>query len=161
MKIEKTFTLNAPVDEVMNAVRDRSVIEENEKSRGALDVKIEDLSSDENKHVYRVAATNHLRTKTGGLDKSKTEINTVINEWDLKAKSCRWNWQGTNPNASRVKLSGGTTLRSNGANTDMTMVADVEVSIPVLGKTISKKIGEGFADEWPKYIAQLKKRLGG
>ena len=77
MKIEKTFTLNAPVDEGMNMVRDRSVIEDNERSRGALDVKIEDLSSDESKHVYRVTATNHMRTKTGGLDKSKTELNTV------------------------------------------------------------------------------------
>jgi len=161
MKIEKTFTLNAPVDEVMKWVRDRSVIEENEKSRGALDVKIEDLSSDESKHVYRVAATNHLRTKTGGLDKSKTEINTVTNSWDLKARRCTWTWTGTNPNASRVKLSGGTALKANGDATDMTLEADVDVSIPVIGKTISKKIGEGFAEEWPKYIDQLRKRLGG
>jgi hypothetical protein len=160
MKIEKTFTLNAPVDEVMKVVRERSVIEDNEKSRGALDVKIEDLASDENKHVYRVAVTNHLRTKTGGLDKSKTELNTVTNEWDLKGKTCRWTWEGTNPNASRVKLSGGTILKPNGDNTDMTLVADAEVSIPVIGKTVSKKVGEGFAEEWPKYITQIKKQLG-
>jgi len=160
MKIEKTFTLNAPVDEVMKWVRDRTLIEENEKARGALDVKIQDVSSDESKHVYRVAATNHLRTKTGGLDKSKTELNTVTNQWDLKAKRCTWTWEGTNPNASRVTLSGGTTLKPRGNATDMTLEADVDVSIPVIGKTLSKKIGEAFADEWPRYVEQLKKRLG-
>ena len=94
------------------------------------------------------------------MDKKKTEMNTVTNEWDLNAKSCKWRWEGTNPNASKVKLSGGTTLRANGANTDMTLMADVEVSIPVIGKTISKKIGEGFVEGWPEYISQLKKRLG-
>jgi len=160
MKIEKTFTLNAPVDEVMKVVRDRSVIEANERSREALDVKIEDLSRDEQRHVYRVAATNYLRTKTGGVDRNKTEINTVTNEWDLKAKRCRWSWEGTNPNASKVRLSGGTTLTPKGEQTDMTLAADVEVSIPVIGKTISKMIGEGFAAEWPKYVDQLRKRLG-
>jgi len=160
MKIEKTFTLKAPVSEVMKMIREPSVIEANEKSREALDVKIEDVSRDESKHVYRVAATNHLRTKTGGVDKSKTEINTVTNTWDLKAGVCNWSWKGTNPNASRVKLSGKTTLKPNGPNTEMTLAADVEVDIPLVGKTISKKIGEAFADEWPRYITQLKKKLG-
>ena len=159
MKIEKTFTLDAPVDEVMKTVRDPAVIEANEKARDALDVKIEEVSRDENRHIYRVVATNYQRTKTGGVDKSRTEINTVTNEWDLKAKRSRWTWEGTNPNASKVRLSGGTVLEPKGDKTEMTLTADVEVSIPVIGKTISRKIGEGFAAEWPKYIDQIQKRL--
>ena len=160
MKIEKTFTLNAPADEVMKLIRDPSLIEESEKSREALDVKIEDLSRDESRHVYRVVATNHLRTKTGGVDRGKTEVNTVTNTWDLKARASNWTWKGTNPNASRVQLSGQTTLRPSGPNTDITLAAEVDVNIPLVGKTISKKIAEGFSAEWPRFISLLKKKLG-
>ena len=161
MKIEKTYTLNAPVDKVLELVRDPSVIEENEKSRDALEVKVEDVSSDESKHVFRVIATNHFRTKTGGVDKSKTEMNTVTNTWDLKSTSCSWNWEGTNPNASKVKLTGGNCLQADGDKTNMVLSAEVEVSIPIIGKTVSKKIAEGFAAEWPKYVEQLEARIKG
>jgi len=160
MKIEKTFTLNAPADEVMKLIRDPSLIEESEKSREALDVRVEDVSRDESRHVYRVVATNHLRTKTGGVDRSKTEVNTVTNTWDLKVRASNWTWKGTNPNASRVRLSGQTTLKPSGPDTDITLAAEVDVNIPLVGKTISRKIGEGFAAEWPKFISLLKRRLG-
>ena len=159
MKLEKTFTLPGPVDKVMELVRDPSMIEQNEKSRDALEVKIQEVSKDDAKHVYKVETKNPFKTKTGGVDKKKTETNIVTNTWDLGAKKCTWTWEGDNPNAGKVSISGATVLAANGDNTDMTLIADVEVSIPVIGKTVSKKIAEAFGAEWPKYIDQIKAKL--
>ena len=160
MKLEKTYTVNAPIEKVLEGIRDPAMIEANEKSRDALEVKIEDVQRDDSKHCYRVATTNHFRTKTGGEDKSKTELNTITNEWDLNTKSCTWSWEGNNPNTAKVKLSGTTALKASGDKTEMTQSVDAEINIPLIGKTISKKVAAEFEKEWPKYVTQLEKFLG-
>lgn len=152
-KLEKHFTIDAPPDRVMAAMRDPEQIKQSELSRDALEARVEELSRDEKKHEYTVYVVSHARTITG-IDKSKTETNRTKLNWNLGARTATWVWSGEH---AMVKISGTYALREAGAGTSLTLTAEINVAIPLAGRTVEKKIAAGFEDEWPRYVARVTK----
>jgi carbon monoxide dehydrogenase subunit G len=150
-KIEKHFSIDAAPDRVMAAMRDPEQIKESELSRDALSVRTDEVSKDETKHEYVVNVVSHARTITG-IDKSKTETNKTRLVWNLRARTATWTWTGEH---SMVKIGGTYALREEGAGTSLTLTADINVAIPLAGRTVEKKIAAGFESEWPNYVARV------
>jgi len=154
-KLEQTFTIPASPDAVVKAITNPKLIEESELSRGALKVKVTDLSKTDDKHVYEVMTVTYSRGVTG-VDKSKTDENHNKIEWDLKARKGKWNWRG--PHGEKVKVSGGYEVSAKGSESNLKLFMQIECSIMMVGGVVEKKVKEGFQEGWPKY-AKLVERF--
>jgi len=158
MKVEKTFFVDAPIEKVLETIRDPGLIEESEKSRDALSAEVKEVKKDASEHIYEIHTESYARGLTG-LDKSKTERNVVTSRWDLKSRTENWQWKGSGQHADKASISGTTQLMEKGNGTNVCLSTDIEISVPLLGKKISKMVAQGFQDEWPKYIQMLTGRV--
>lgn len=156
-KLDRTFRIDAPPRAVMDVMRDPSFIEESEKSRDALEVRVVDKAKDEATHAYEIHTKTHART-VKGIDKNKLDDNRTDVTWDLGACSGRWVYHG--PHGPKVSVSGSYTLTESGGGTDLRLTCDIEIGIPVVGRMIEKKVKEGFESNWPPYVERIKKHLG-
>ena len=147
-RVEREFTVNLTADELCDAMRDPVLIEKSEKSRDALEVEVREVTKTDDKHVYEIDVVNYART-VKGIDKNKTEKSTTVVTWDLKTKKRSWTWRGEH---AQVKIQGGDDIVESGGGTKLRMRANIDVSIPLAGKLIEKKIASGFEDNWPSYI---------
>src|SRR5678816_186587 len=91
--LERQFSIDAPPDKVMAAMRDPAQTEESEKSREALSVQIDELKKTDDRHEYDVKVVNHART-IAGIDKTKTESSKTLVKWDLAKRTAEWVWSG-------------------------------------------------------------------
>jgi len=158
MKLEKTFFVEAPPDKVAKAMRDAAFIEHDEKARDTVSVKVVEVKKTKDEHQFEIQTVNYVRGLTG-IDRSKTENNKSVTRWDLKQNVCSWTWHGGGEYADKAKIAGGHSLIAQGKGTDVRMWVDIDVSVPLLGKTISKKVAAGFESEWPNYINRLNRWL--
>jgi len=156
MKLEKSFFIDAPLETVQAAMRDPGLIEASEKARDALSVEIQESKKTDTEHEYETIVKNYARGITG-VDKNKTEINRLTNKWDLKSNEVRWSWKGDGQFADKAKITGHDRLAEKDNGTEITFSADVEISVPLLGKKISKMAAAEFEKEWPKYVDLLTK----
>jgi len=140
------FELNCSPDAVRDAMRSPALIEASEKSRGALDVKVEDLFLDENRHEYVISVTNYARG-IKGENRSKQERSKTTVKWDLKSNTRRWTWSGEHP----IELTGEDIVTGSSVGATLNMSAQINVKIPVVGRVVAKKLKHGFEENWPKY----------
>lgn len=153
-RIERSFQLHAPVDRVLEVMRDPRVIEESERSRDALSVAIRELARTETRHEYEIHVVSPKRTVTG-IDRTKTENNRTRVVWDLSRRSGQWTWSGDHGPA--VKISGTYRLTPDGDDTVLVLTAEIQVGIPIAGRVVEKKIEDGFLGQWPGYTARIER----
>jgi hypothetical protein len=155
IKQEKVFTLKAPAEKVCASMRSPELINESEKSRGALNVQVTDRENNDTRHQYEIKFDQYKRGLKG-IDKSKTETMRTEVDWDLTKPEGRWVFHHPEY-GKRVNVTGGYSVKAKGNDAELTMFVQIEVKLPVVGKLIEKKVEEGFLSEWPKYIARLEK----
>jgi hypothetical protein len=154
--LEKTFTVNASDKKVLGAIRNPELIEESERSRDALAVKIDDVIKTDAAHTFVICVTQYAMGARG-VDKSKTEDSETTVTWDLNRARGTWVWKGSGLQSKLAKVSGGYELTAKGKQTEMKLWTDVEIPIPVLGKVIMKKVAKGFEENWPPYVARVER----
>ena len=147
-KLEQTFVIDAAPDAVVRAITNPKLIEESELSRGALQVKVTELSKSSDKHVYEVMTVTYSRG-VAGVDKTKTDENRNKIEWDLKARKGRWNWRG--PHGEKVRVTGGYEVTAKGSASNLRLWMEIECTIMMVGRVVEKKVKEGFEKGWPSY----------
>ena len=154
-KLDQTFKIDAPPRAVMDMMRNPAFIEESEKARDAITVKVTSKQEDDARHVFEIFTTTYARG-VGGIDKSKTEENRTTVTWDKAKTSAKWDWKGAH---AMVKVTGTHTLTEKGGGTELRMTMECEIGIPLVGKMIEKKVKEGFEQGWPDYASRLRKKL--
>ncbi len=154
VKAQEVFFIDATPKKVAAAMRNYKMIEESEKSREALEVEIKELKKDKNNHEFEIHTVTHARGVTG-IDKNKTEKSYSLQRWDLDALEGQWTWHG--PHGPRVSVTGSNKLEKDGKQTKVTMTMQAEIGIPLVGKTIEKKVAQGFKAAWPGYIKIVEK----
>jgi Protein of unknown function (DUF2505) len=154
VKVEQVFFINATPKKVATAMRNYKMIEESEKSRDTLEVEIRELKKTKTHHEFEIHTVNYARGVTG-IDKIKTEKSYSHQKWDLDALTGEWVWHG--PHGPRVKVTGSNSLTPEGKGTNVTMQMQAEIGVPLVGKTIEKKVAKGFKDAWPNYIKVVEK----
>jgi len=145
-EVRMQFDLNHSPQAVCDQMRSAALIEASEKSRGALEVKVSELYHDEHRHEYAIDVVSYARG-IKGENRSKTEKSTTTVKWDLRTLTRRWTWSGPHP----VALQGEDTITASDAGAVLTLQAQIEVKIPVVGKVVAKKLKSGFEENWPKY----------
>ena len=156
MHLEKTFTVNAPDQKVLGAIRNPEMIEESERSRDALAVNIADVTKTDAAHTF-VIRVKQYAMGVKGVDKSRTEESETTVTWDLNRGRGTWVWKGSGIQSKLAKVSGGYELTAKGKQTEMKLWTDVEIPIPVLGKVIMKKVAKGFEENWPPYVERVER----
>lgn len=156
--LDRTFRIDASPQAVMDVMRDPAFIEESEKSRDALEVRVVDKKQDDATHEYEIHTKTYART-VKGIDKNKVDDNRTDVTWNLGARSGRWTFHG--PHGPKVRVTGAYALKEAGGGTDLRLTCDIEIGIPVVGRMIEKKVKEGFESNWPPYVERIKKHLSG
>jgi len=156
VQISGTFTIDAPVEAVMAAIRNPEMIEESEKSRDALNVEIRDLIQTDAEHDFEIHVDAYAIGLTG-VDKSTVEHNLTIVQWNLATRVGTWVWKGGGKHAKRVTISGAYRLTEKGGKTDMDLTVDIEIPIPVVGKRIAGKVASEFEKQWLPYAARVER----
>jgi carbon monoxide dehydrogenase subunit G len=152
MKVEKSFTIDVSPEQLCAAMRDPGLIQQEEKMRGTLNVDITDLEQTDETHRFMIKAETYSRSLTG-VDKSKTEINETTVTWNLNSTSSSWTWKGSNPQANKAKVDGGSLLKAKGDGTEITLFLNIDIPVPLIGGKISKIVAKKFQEAWPNYVA--------
>ena len=152
-----TFHIAAAPASVAAAMRTPALIEESERSRDAKDVKITDLEASETVHAYEIFVVSPARG-VAGIDHSKTEENRTRVRWDLTQLRGIWEWSGVH--GPRIKINGTYALNPEGDGSRLVLAADISVGIPVVGKMVERKVKAGFEENWPPYVAIIRKYAG-
>lgn len=153
-KLDRSFNIDAPPEKVCRAMRNPALIEESERARDALSVKITQREETEGRHQYEVLVMSPART-VKGIDKTKSEENRTVVTWDLPRLAATWSWTGVH--GPKVKIDGGYELRAAGAGASLRMWAEIDIGLPLVGGMIEKKVKEGFETAWPDYVARVTK----
>jgi len=158
MRVEQGFLVSAPVDRVLAVMRDPSLIEENERARDAVSVRIEELATTGEEHRFVIHTENYARG-VRGPDRSRTERNRIDVRWNLRDATCRWRWTGGGAHAEKTRISGFDRLVPGRGGTDVVFSVEIEIGIPLLGRALSRTVAREFRKEWPRYVERISRRL--
>ena len=156
MELNKTFSVGAPLKKVLASIRNPEMIEESENSRDALGVQITDLKKTKTEHQFEIHVDSYA-VGLKGVDKNTVEHNVTTVSWDLKAARGTWVWKGGGGHADKVNVTGSYLLSERGEKTDITLRVDIDISVPVIGRLIAKKVAAEFEKQWPPYVSRVER----
>jgi Protein of unknown function (DUF2505) len=116
----------------------------------SLDATVEYKKKTKTKVEFVVSKTEYMRSMTGGVDKSKTEIATEAQTWDLKKMSCTW-VQGRESFGKMISISGSSRIEANGKGCTVINQGDIDIKIPIVGKKISKGLVKKLENDGGRY----------
>lgn len=159
MRITHSSRHAASPDQIVEALCSEAYNLEVERSRdGVVETRFESIADDERRRTFRLVTTEYARTKTGGLDRSRTLSSTTDSEFDRGKRELTWRY--ASKEGSRVRLSGSLHVVPDGAGARVEQWVEIEVSIPLLGGQIAKLIGKEFDKTFPKTVLILRRHLG-
>jgi hypothetical protein len=121
---------------------------ERERSKGALEVRIEQGLRSEQRHRFEVHTVVHARGLTG-VDTSKRESQRLVYDWDLQAR--RGSWTFSSSHGDRVKVWGSVRVERDGRGSRLVNDFNIEVSIPLVGGQVEKKVMSEVRKGWAQY----------
>jgi hypothetical protein len=145
---EQVFRFDVPPEKLLEVLIDEEYQIARQKSQGALEVSVKEVSRTEDRFVFEVHAKEYARGLTG-VDKSKTEINISKYDWDLKAK--RGNWTHHTSQGDRVKVWGSVQIQPDGDNAKIVNDFNIEIKIPLVGGKLEKMVMKEVAKGWANY----------
>lgn len=159
MRVQETFTIDAPLDRVMAVMRDPVLIEENERARDAVSVEVREHKRTDEEHAFDILTENYARGLTGP-DRNRIERNQVAVSWNLKDATCRWRWTGGGDHARHTEITGFDALKPKGAATEVRFSVSIRIAVPIpfLGGQLSKIVAREFRKEWPRYVERVSRR---
>ena len=145
---QKTFHFEVSPDKLLEVLIDQEYQVARQKSQGALEVNVKEVSRTDDRFAFEVHAKEYARGITG-VNKSKTEINVTTYDWDLKAK--RGTWKHSTSQGDRVKVWGSVQIQPDGENSRLVNDFNVEIKIPLVGGKIEKMVMKEVGKSWGAY----------
>ncbi len=152
---EHAYTLPAPLARVQAVLIDESF--QLALARARDDVDSAELEWIEPGRIFELRAQEYGRTRTGGIDRSRTTPARTRYRWDATSLHLSWEWSG---HEKRIELSGGVRLEAQGESTRVHTYRNVEVRLPLIGGRIERIIDKQFATSDQDYRAIMRGRLG-
>jgi hypothetical protein len=106
--------------------------------------------------VQELESEDYVRTKTGGLDRSRTERSVTRYEWDLAARHCTWSWKG---GFDGVRLTGTIDIRESAAGAELSTRFEIEAKVPLIGWMIERMMAREIEEDLPRYEAAFLAEL--
>lgn len=91
----------------------------------------------------RVDSKMHARSKTGAIDRSRTDTSAITYAWDAKRRTVRWTWTGKT--VIPVEVRGTWSLHADGARTRLESEIDVTVKARFVGKLVEGIVARQLA----------------
>lgn len=158
MKVVNTFTVPASVDRVGAALISESFNMEVENDRPeVLSTRFVVEEESAERKVFEVRSVEYKRKKTGGLDKSGTVNSVNRNVWDAGAHTLSWSYRGVGDRW--VQIGGTYHLAPDGGGTRVNHEVDVEVNIPLVGKTVAKYIAGELGKATDRFQVMIVRHL--
>jgi hypothetical protein len=82
----------------------------------------------------RVDSTMHARSKTGTIDRSRTDTSAITYVWEADRRTVRWTWTGRT--VIPVEVRGTWSLHADGAGTRLESEIDVSVKARLVGRLV-------------------------
>lgn len=152
-KSENVFRFDCPPDQLMPVLISEDFQIAREKAMGSLEARVEEKSRSDVRLVYDVHTVDYARGMTG-IDRSKTENNRTVYEWDLAARKASWAYHGESNKMARVW--GSIRLELEGSGSRLTNSFEVEIKVPLMGGKIEKMVLKEVAKSWPIYEKTIR-----
>jgi hypothetical protein len=156
MNIHKKTLHNGSPDAVFAVLTSTKFIEANEKMRGALEVKVREVSRSDDRLVIELDTLEHAKGITG-VDRTKTTRSKTRQEWDLKRRSGTWSY--ADEQQPRVKVGGTHRVEAEGDKARLVSEVMVEINIPLIGGKISEILAREFDKGWVKFERLVNEHL--
>ena len=121
---------------------------ERERSKGALEVRVEQGRATERRRCFDVHTVVHARGITG-VDTSRRESQKVSYDWDLGAR--KGTWTVASSHGDRVKVWGSVRVEKDGTGSRIVNDFNIDVSIPLVGGQIERKVVSEVRKGWAPY----------
>ena len=158
MRVTHTSQHASTPDEVVEILASEAYNLDVERHReGVIETRFEVVSKTPERVVLRLRTSEHGRTKTGGIDRSRVLHSTTDSEVDLRQRVVTWRY-GTE-DGSRVRLSGTLRVEQAPGGAQVVQAVDIEVSIPLIGGQIAKFIGREMQKSLPETTKTLDRHL--
>ena len=159
--MSKTLTkqgrLVAPVDRVLALLTDPAFVRRRHLAQGAVAVTVVERERTAGRLVQAAELTEFARTRTGGVDRTRTEPATTTYTWDLVTRRCTWQYLG--PQRGYIRLGGSMRLEPAGDETTLHAGFEVEVSVPLIGRVIEGVVLKEIDAFEPTYLALVREGL--
>ena len=152
--VRHTTAYSVEPEKLLETMLDPATLRERHLAQGALEAVVREESRSETRLVQVVEATEHPRTKTGGLDKSRTVKSTSRYEWDLPARRCQWRYRS--PEDDRIQIGGSFHAVAAGSGSELRVEVEVKVGIPLLGRVIEPFIAADVEKFMKSYQPRVK-----
>jgi hypothetical protein len=160
IQLKHTFTIPTTIERVGQALCSESYSIEGANLREDVQSATHVVVSDEGARLeYEVRYVEYVRTKTGRIDKSRTQSGRTRTVWDREAKILRWVY--TTEASERFKMEGVYRLTEQGEATHVDYQVTIDVRVPLIGNRIAKAVAKGFEDDFPRLQALLTRHACG
>lgn len=143
MKLNTNIDVAAPVDRVVEVLCSPSFhANRNDERDEVVSTRTTLSTPDPENRRFEVHSTEYKRTRTGKLDRSRTEESVTRYRWNDAERALEWRWEG--PEADRVDIHGRYLIAPRGQGTRVQLVQHIEVHVPLVGRKISRIIAGEF-----------------
>ena len=147
--IRRSTAYSAPPERVLAVFLDPETLRARHRAQGAIESTVKETHRDDKRLVQVVECKEYAHNKTGGRDRSRTELTKSVYEWDLGTRRCTWRYEG--PDSGRIQVGGSFHVLASGSGSELKVEVDIKVGIPLLGRVIEALIAsdiEKFLDSY-------------
>jgi hypothetical protein len=132
---------------------ERYALRTQKEREDVIDVGYEQTGETDDELTFTVHLTTYGRSKTGKLNRGRTEKSRVLYRYDKGARDLHWRHQGEE--GDRVDVHGVTRFRPKGEGTRIERDVDISVRIPLVGRAIEKIIERKFREGFSRVERQI------
>jgi hypothetical protein len=156
LTLGRTAVFEASPDRLLAAATRPELLRARVKPGTSAGTTVRELVRDGGRLVQELDSEDYVRTKTGGLDRSRTARSVTRYEWDLAARHCAWTWKG---GVDGVRLTGTIDIQGSGAGAELSTRFEIEAKVPLIGWMIERMMAREIEQDFPRYEALFQAEL--
>lgn len=144
-------------DELQELLTSRAFLEERHRLGPVADARVVAHEREGESLLLRVATVEYGRTRTGGVDQSRTDPAETVYEWDLAARRCTWRWTG--PHGDRIRIQGTLVIEGGGVGSILRSEFRITANAPLIGRVVERLIAREIQQRMPDYDLLLRQHI--